>query len=160
MQDLSPDELKQFIPLTSKNPLDIQLPGAAAVEDHGGEHVSELLTHGIEEALEAEKIRNVLIEETTELKLPAYMVDFTNIEVSEAALKAIYGMLPGGNTSMYIKINDSLIFVGSGDDYMLYTVLEDALRSMFSNKCKLYKNNGDGFKTIGRNDLTSVRLNL
>ena len=74
---------------------------------------------------------------------------------------AIRGLLGGGNTGVYIKEgSSSIILVGYGDEYILYTVLEDIIRSIYGNKDILYKNNGRGFKLISSMDVSSVRLNI
>ena len=50
--------------------------------------------------------------------------------------------------------------MGYGDEYILYTVLEDIIRGIYGNKDILYKNNGKGFKLISSMDVSSVRLNI
>lgn len=163
MRDFSPDELKRFIPNTSITPEGIKMPGESTDEttwSMGKSDNSDLRTVGIQKALVADELKNVLLRESTDVKVPSYMLDITNIEIAEAALLAIKGLLPGGNTAVYMKNGSSIVMVGSGDDYVLYTVLEEVLKEMFNSKCKVYKNNGNGFKPIGKLDVSSVRLNL
>lgn len=156
MRDLSPDELNKYIPKK-----EIKMPGESTDDTTWSmEGTSELRTEGIEKALEAEELSNVLIKESEEIRVPSYLIDVTGVVVARAALLAIKGLLPGGNTAVYIKNDSKVRMVGSGDDYMLYTVLEDVLKEMFNGACKVYKNNGAGFKPIGKLDVSSVRLNL
>lgn len=120
-----------------------------------------LLTDGIEQEIQSESLKNVLVEETDEVKVPSYLIDMSQICLTKASFMAIKGLLAGGNTYVYILDQSGAIhLIGSGDDYILYTVLENILRASFEDKCKLYKNNGKGFKPLETFDVTSVRLNL
>lgn len=164
MHNLSPDELKRYIPNTSTSPEDIVMPGQSTGEStwsKGEGDTSDLKTENIEEALFKDELKNVLLKQSDEIKIPSYLLDLSKVELATAALLAIKGLLPGGNTHVYIKeVTGEVILVGSGDDYVLYTVLEEVLKSMFGPQCKIYKNNGDGFRPIGKMDVSSVRLNL
>ena len=121
----------------------------------------QLLTSGIVEEIQSESLNNVLVDETDEIKAPSYLIDMSEICITKASFTAIKGLLAGGGTHVYILDQSGKIhLIGSGDDYVLYTVLENILRVAFGDKCKLYKNNGKGFKPLEVFDVTSVRLNL
>lgn len=121
----------------------------------------DLLTDGIVQEIQSESLKNVLVDETDEVKYPSYLIDMSEVCLTKASFAAIKGLLAGGGTYVYIlDQSGSVHLIGSGDDYVLYTVLENILRTTFGDKCKLYKNNGKGFKPLEIFDVTSVRLNL
>ena len=121
----------------------------------------ELGTDGIERAIQGESLKNVLLDEVDKVKVPSYLIDLSNVSVAKAVFMAIKGLLGGGNTGVYIKEGSgSIILVGYGDEYILYTVLEDIIRGIYGNKDILYKNNGKGFKLISSMDVSSERLDI
>lgn len=149
MKEMSPDDLKNFLNTESI----VQMPTTT-----GG---SELYTDGIEDALQSDKIKNVLLNDNTEIKVPSYMIDMSNIEITESALLAIKGLLDGKGTAVYIKESSGMvILVGYGEDYKLYSLLDDLISLLYNGKCKLYKNNGKGFKLVNNMDVSSIRINL
>lgn len=122
---------------------------------------NELISKNIEDAIQADIIKNVDIKETQEVDVPSYLIDIRNVPISQATLMTLKGMLKGGDTSVYIRTSESsVIKVGTGDSYELYMILDDLLRLMYNGACKLYKNTGSGFESIHSMDASSIRLNL
>lgn len=170
MQIMTPDEISRFVnnkdvvqlPNLEEgaNPLsatDSLVDNRNTVEEIG----ASLITPSIEEDISADVIKNVSIKETDSFETPSYLIDISNIEMSQATLETLKGMLGGGNTAVYVKtVSNSIIKVGYGDEYRLYMVLEETLSAAFNGLCRVYKNNGDGFKKVTRTDVSSVRLNL
>lgn len=116
----------------------------------------------IKTALKDKNIKTVLIKDSAELKLPAYLIDMTNVgEITEASLMALESLLrEDGDTHIYSKNEDVVLYVGAGEGTMLYVLLENLLSKLFNDKCKIYYNSGDGFKITRKMDVHSVRLNL
>ena len=123
---------------------------------------SNLMGADLGNALKDKKVKTVIIKDTYELNLPAYLIDMSDVgDVTEASLKAIEALLrEDGDTHLYIKNNDASLYAGAGDGMMLYTILDNLLSKLFNDKCKLYFNNGEGFYLIKQMDVYSVRLNL
>lgn len=149
MREMSPDDLKKFL-----NTNEI-------IETPSIEGSTELYTDGIEDALQSDKIKNVLLNDKAEVKIPSYLIDMSNIEITESALLAIKGLLDGQGTAVYIKESSGMvILVGYGEDYKLYTILDDLISLLYNKKCKLYKNTGKGYKVVNNMDVSAIRINL
>ena len=133
----------------------------ALPEFNSNNNADELISKNIEDAIQADIIKNVDMKESTDVDVPSYLIDIRNVPISQATLMALKGMLKGGDTSVYIRTSESsVIKVGNGDSYELYMILDDLLRLMYNGACKLYKNNGNGFEPISSMDASSIRLNL
>jgi len=136
---------------------EIAIPSIESTEDV----YSDLYTEGVEDAITGKQVKQVLVASADEFECPSYLIDMTNVGViTEGALNAIYGLLSGGNTAVYIKNRDKILKIGHGDDGIFYTVLNSVLKQMFNGKCIIYKNKGNGFKRIRENEVDAVRLNL
>lgn len=114
------------------------------------------------EAINSNKIKNVLIKSTTELEYPAYMIDITNVDViTDESLKAIASLLGGGDTTVYIKNGDKIDSAGKGDGTTLYKLLELVVNNMYKGKADVYTLTKEGkFKLLGITEVGNVRLDL
>ncbi len=120
-----------------------------------------LKTEGIEVSLSSKKIKNTLINDSSTLKIPSYLIDLSDVVITEATLKALKGLLDGSGTAVYIKSSTGqVVLVGYGEDYKLYTLLDELIGILYKDKVKIYKNLGKGFKQVSLTDTSSIRLNL
>lgn len=120
-----------------------------------------LKTEGIEVSLSSKKIKNTLINDSSTLKIPSYLIDLADVVITEATLKALKGLLDGSGTAVYIKSSTGqVVLVGYGEDYKLYTLLDELIGILYKDKVKIYKNLGKGFKQVSLTDTSSIRLNL
>ena len=120
-----------------------------------------LKTEGIEVSLSSKKIKNTLINDSSTVKIPSYLIDLSDVVITEATLKALKGLLDGSGTAVYIKSSTGqVVLVGYGEDYKLYTLLDELIGILYKGKVKIYKNLGKGFKQVSLTDTSSIRLNL
>ena len=121
-----------------------------------------LLSVGIEEAIQKEGIDTVLLKEETEVHVPSYLMDMTSVgSIMPASLQALQTMLTeNGDTAVYMKNGDMIGIIGYGDSQELYNRLDTYVNNVYSNKCKLYKNKGDGFKEVKPMDVDNIELDL
>ena len=102
MQIMTPDEISRFVnnkdvvqlPNLEEgaNPLsatDSLVDNRNTVEEIG----ASLITPSIEEDISADVIKNVSIKETDSFETPSYLIDISNIEMSQATLETFKGML-------------------------------------------------------------------
>ena len=122
-----------------------------------------LVTHGVVEALQKDKIDKVLVRESTSgVKVPSYLIDMTNVgAIVGSSLRGIKALLcEGGDTTVYIKNGDIVNEIGTGDSLLLYDMLDVYLHNVYSKRCKLYKNSGNGFEEIKPMDVSNVKLDI
>jgi len=142
--------------------MDIKLPG----EELKDVDKSELFTSGIEEAVRKDVVKKVLMGETDKLEHPSYIIDLSESgPIVSSTLLGINTMLDGGDTTVYIKTQDSINKIGSGDASRLYDELDTYLQSVFGKTCKLLKStiNKDGvaeFKAMNRLDVCNLVLDM
>lgn len=135
--------------------MEIRLPGQPS------SGYESLKGSDIKEALNGEIIKPVLVREESDVVAPSYMLDMSDVpSVTEDSLKAIKGMLRGGDTAVYIRNNNVMALIGYGDSIVLYSVLTGLVKHLYSGMCKVYFNNGSGFKAVREMDVHGVRLKL
>jgi len=135
--------------------MEIRLPGqpSGCFESVKGSDIKEVLS--------GEVIKPVLVREVSVVLSPPYMLDMSDVpSVTEDSLNAIKGMLRGGDTAVYIRNNNVMALIGYGDSIVLYSVLTGLVKHLYSGMCKVYFNNGSGFKAVREMDVHGVRLKL
>lgn len=122
----------------------------------------DLISVGIEEAIQRDSIDTVLLKEETEIHIPSYLLDMTGVgDIMPASLQALQTMLTAeGDTAVYMKNGTMIGTIGYGESQELYNRLETYISNVYSNKCKLYKNKGKGFKEIRPMDVDNIELEL
>ena len=134
----------------------VAMPGMA---EQGNQ---ELISMAIEEAIQKESIDTVLLKEVTDIEIPSYLIDMTNVgDIMPCTLDAISKMLSeDGDTAIYMKNGDSIGIIGYGEAHQLYSRLDTFINNVYSGKCGIYKNNGDGFKKIKPMDVNNIMLDI
>ena len=136
--------------------VEIRLPESTKEENY-----EELITQGVAEAITKDEIKPVLINSSVDIEIPSYLLDMSEVSnVTLESIDAIAGMLTGGNVTVYMKYNTSIMRVGYGDEQKLYSVLGSVVKHMYNGKCDLYINRGDGFERTREIEVNAVRLDL
>jgi len=138
--------------------IDIELPSL----NPNNSDYSNLMSVGIDEALKKDKLDTVLLQEETEVHIPSYLIDMTEVgDIMPATLRALQTMISTeGDTAVYMKKGDMVGVIGYGDRHELYSRLETYINNVYSGKAKLYKNTGKGFKLVKPMDIDSVILDI
>lgn len=124
------------------------------------EQYSELTSMDMESTLTADEVKAVHMERDSEVDIPSYLLDMSEVEnITELSLSALRCLLKGGDTTVYIKNGNNIVKIGLGDGQELYKVFHGVIKNMF-NGYKLYYNIGEGFKLVKDTEVSPVRLNL
>ena len=120
-----------------------------------------LIGGSIEESIAEDTVSNLVVTKTDQIKVPSYIIECDDTPTIKGCWDAFYGMLQGGDTTVYVKgVTGEIREIGSGSGYVLYSVLEQVVHSILGESFKVYRNSGDGFERIKRGDVSLLRLNL
>ena len=127
-----------------------------------GEQNQELLSMGIEEAIQKDGLDTVLLKEENTIHVPSYLIDMTNVgDIMPASLEAIQTMLSeDGDTAIYMKNGNMVGIIGFGQSQELYSMLDTYINNVYSGRCQIYKNSGKGFKKIKPMDVDNITLDI
>lgn len=129
--------------------------------DVNDDKYQEYITNGFQEAISGKEVKTVLIKDTQDIKYPSYLLDMTEVvSLTEESLKALKGLLHGGDTAVYIRNGNNIALIGYGSGHLLYSVLAGVVKHLYSGLCKVYYNKGNGFEPLKETEVSSVRLNL
>lgn len=130
---------------------------------------SELITHGVEDALKGEKVKTLLIPETIEILLPNYVLDFRKaVKLRQHQIQSLATILvDDGDTAIYVCLqgqNGSIMMerIGMGDSEVLGGILLPGVKSIFGKSCKLYRDveRGRPLKEMRQYDPEKIRLRI
>ena len=133
------------------------------------DNVSNLVSHGVEEALSGKQVKSMLIPETKEILLPNYVIDFRAVEkVRKHQIQALNSFLvDDGDTAIYICLkakDESVILekIGMGDSNRLDRIILVGIKSVFGDHCRVYQNveHGKALRELKQNDPNKTRLRL
>lgn len=124
----------------------------------------KLKSEGIGDAISGDVVKSMIIPEDTDIILPNYVIDFSNIkEVFEIQIVALGAMLnENGDTALYIYNNGEMQRLGMAFGEVLNRVLISSVNNLFNGECVLYKNVkvGEKAKVVKSNDITKLRLSI
>ena len=124
----------------------------------------KLKSEGIGDAISGDVVKSMIIPEDTDIILPNYVIDFSNIkEVFEIQIVALGAMLnENGDTALYIYNNGEMQRLGMAFGEVLNRVLVSSVDNLFNGECILYKNVkvGEKAKVVKSNDITKLRLSI
>lgn len=124
----------------------------------------ELISEGLDRAISGDTVRKMMIAEDTNIAIPNYVIDFTNIdEMFEFQMEAMDALLhPDGEVTIYAYTRTGLAKLGRGLSSILDRILPLAISNLFADKCKIYKdfNIGEIPKVVSDKDITTMRLSI
>ena len=124
----------------------------------------KLKSEGIGDAISGDVVKSMIIPEDTDIILPNYVIDFSNIkEVFEIQIVALGAMLnENGDTALYIYNKGEMQRLGMAFGEVLNRVLVSSADNLFNGECILYKNVkvGEKAKVVKSNDITKLRLSI
>lgn len=138
----------------------VQLPGQNIDE----EKASKYLSPDIGSTIEKKHISTVVTKETSDIKYPSFLVDFSELDsIMPCVMSALRGLLRKdgtGDTTLYVKIQSGILEIGNAKANDLYRLLELYISTLFGDKCKVYRNKDGKFKRNKIFDVNGIRLGL
>lgn len=167
MIELSKEELDRLT-AEALNPKDVVLPMLSQpVDSVNNKEQSEkttkqtLIGGSITEDIVNETVSNVIVQKVDAVKIPSYIIECDDTPTIKGCWDAFYGMLQGGDTTVYVKgITGEIRELGSGSGQVLYNVLEQVVHGILGKNFNVYKNSGNGFEKVQKGDISLLRLNL
>ena len=156
MIELTKEELDRLTE-EALSPKDIVLPTINKEVDTK----TSLVGGSIDEDIVEETVGNVIVQKVDEIKVPSYIIECDDTPTIKGCWDAFYGMLQGGDTTVYVKgITGEIREIGAGSGQVLYNVLEQVVHGILGENFKVYKNSGSGFEKVQKGDISLLRLNL
>ena len=134
-----------------------------------GNGYESLMTKSVAEKLDGDSVAVSAIEEVVDLEYPLYILEHNNYATLPHSIEAILGLLnpdAQDKASVYItsdiQTDSKLIYLGSGDKYVLESMLSEIVDVMYAKHMNVYyvASKGSKITKIKINDLSKLRLHL
>ena len=125
---------------------------------------TNLISHGVEEAISGSTVKSILIPETLDLTIPNYVLDFRKAtKLRQHQVKALTSIIADdGDTAIYVVLPNGMEKLGMGIGSSLDRVLPAGVQSIFGSACTLFQNveRGKPLRELKQQDINKLRLRL
>ncbi|MEM4385947.1 MAG: hypothetical protein QXD03_05310 [Candidatus Anstonellales archaeon] len=129
----------------------------------GLDDTMDLKSSNIEDYIGGEGIKTSLIDESNDIDTNNYVLDMGDIEeIEDIKLRALSSFVnTEGDTSLYLLIQNKLIYIGKGYSDVLSRVLVYVVDLIFDGKVKVYREfNGKHAKLVTSKEVSKMRLRI
>lgn len=128
---------------------------------------SELFTEGVVEAISGEYVKEALLDQSSDIKVPNYIIDFGDItDITGSQMLALTSMISDGTpskaTCIYGKTLKGFFELGDADSFKVDELLPLVISKILGDGARVIKDfiPGVGGKVIKPFDNTMIRLRL
>lgn len=125
---------------------------------------SNLISHGVVDAISGEVVKSVLIPEDTGIIQPNYVIDLTDIkDVEPLQIVALDSLVhEDGDVALYLYITGGIQKIGMGYSWMLDKILVTAMNNVFGEECRVYRDftPGEPVEVIDGKNITNLKLTI
>ena len=126
---------------------------------------SILMSEGVEDAIEGQTVKSMLLKENENIDLPNFVLDLSNLDgINKLQMIGLSSLLhPDGNTAIYVYNKGKGLFkLGDGLNGLLNKILPRVVYNVLGQECKIYGDYqiGKKAKLITDSNITTKRMNI